>query len=256
MPSIRPSTWAGTPATIVFGGVPSRAGQALRTRSWLPPMPPEVTITACARSSKSPTSTRLLALPRSTRVGSRTAPRTPTTVPPSTTSSSTRCRKANRIRPVATCSRTRRSNGATTPGPVPQVMWKRGTELPWPSARPSPRSAQPTTGKNRCPISRSQDALLAGGEVDVRLGPAARPVVLLAVELRAARASPAGQLAGVLDAHPALLGGVDEEQPAERPERLAAEGLLGLLVEQQHPLARRRRPRRRRPARPARPRRR
>ena len=29
------------------------------------------------------------------------------------------------------------------PGPVPQVRWKRGTELPCPSARPSPRSAQP-----------------------------------------------------------------------------------------------------------------
>jgi hypothetical protein len=27
-----------------------------------------------------------------------------------------------------------RSNGSTTPGPVPQVMWKRGTKLPWPFA--------------------------------------------------------------------------------------------------------------------------
>src|SRR5690606_6075095 len=41
------------------------------------------------------------------------------------------------------------------PGPVPQVMWKRGTELPCPSARPSPRSAQPTTGKSFTPIERS-----------------------------------------------------------------------------------------------------
>ena len=31
--------------------------------------------------------------------------------------------------------RTRRMNGASTPGPVPQEMWKRGTELPCPSAR-------------------------------------------------------------------------------------------------------------------------
>ena len=37
--------------------------------------------------------------------------------------------------------------------------------------------------------------------------------------------------------HPALLGGVDEEQPAERPERLPAQVLLRLLVEQQHPPA-------------------
>ena len=51
--------------------------------------------------------------------------------------------------------RTRRTNGSSTPGPVPQVTWNRGTELPWPRARPSPRSAQPTTGKNRTPCSRS-----------------------------------------------------------------------------------------------------
>ena len=38
-----------------------------------------------------------------------------------------------------------------------------------------------------------------------------------------------------MDAHPALLGGVDEEQAAEAPERLAAERLLGLLVDQDHP---------------------
>jgi hypothetical protein len=37
-----------------------------------------------------------------------------------------------------------------------------------------------------------------------------------------------------VDAHPALLGGVDEEQPAEAPERLAAQRLLGLLVDQEH----------------------
>ena len=81
-------------------------------------------------------------------------------------------------------------------------------------------------------------ALLAGREVDVRLGPAPRPPVLLAVELRAAEPVLQRELARVLDAHPALLGGVDEEQPAEAPERLAAERLLGLLVQQQHPLAR------------------
>ena len=39
---------------------------------------------------------------------------------------------------------------------MPHVMWKRGTELPCPSARPSPRSAQPTTGKNEIPRDRSQ----------------------------------------------------------------------------------------------------
>src|SRR6266545_3074872 len=154
--SIRPSTCAGTPATIVLGGEPSRDGQLRRTRSWLPPMPPEVTITACACSSKSPVSTRELAWPRSMSDGSRILPRTPSTTPPVVTSSSTRCRNLNVTSPRATASRTRRSNGSTTPGPVPQVRWNRGTELPWPVAVPSPRSAQPTTGKIRWPISRSQ----------------------------------------------------------------------------------------------------
>jgi hypothetical protein len=37
------------------GGVPRRSGQAARTRSWLPPMPPEVTIVAAAVISKAPT---------------------------------------------------------------------------------------------------------------------------------------------------------------------------------------------------------
>src|SRR6476469_2664482 len=155
MPSIRPSTWAGTPATMRVGGAPSRSGQACRTRSWLPPMPPLVTTTAWAVSSKSPTSSRLLGRPRSTSSGARTRPRTPVTVPTVRTSSSTRWRKAKVTRPLATAARTRRANGSTSPGPVPQVMWKRGTELPCPSARPSPRSAQPTTGKSRWPCSCS-----------------------------------------------------------------------------------------------------
>ena len=62
-------------------------------------------------------------------------------------------------------------------------------------------------------------------------------MVLRAVELRAAQPVLHGELEGVLDAHPALLGAVHEEQPAEAPERLAAEGLLALLVQQQHPPA-------------------
>ena len=80
-------------------------------------------------------------------------------------------------------------------------------------------------------------ALLAGGEVDVGLGPAARPVVLGAVE--AGRAQPVLQreLVRVLDAHPALLGRVDEKEPAEGPEGLAAERRLGLLVDRSDPPA-------------------
>jgi hypothetical protein len=80
--------------------------------------------------------------------------------------------------------------------------------------------------------------LLAGGEVDVRPGPLTRPVVLGTVELRAAHPVLHRQVDGVPDAHASLLGTVHQEQPTERPERLATEALLGLLLEQHHPPAR------------------
>jgi hypothetical protein len=83
-------------------------------------------------------------------------------------------------------------------------------------------------------------ALLAGREVDVRLGPLAGPTVLVIQPVEAGRAEPVlpGEVAGVLDPHPPLFGGIDEHQPAERPECLPAERRLRLLVEQQHLLAR------------------
>ena len=82
MPSMRPSTWSGTPDSMCSGGSPRRFGQLLRTRSWLAPMPPDVTITACAFSAKSPTTVREERAPRSTLLGSSTSPRTPSTTPP------------------------------------------------------------------------------------------------------------------------------------------------------------------------------
>jgi hypothetical protein len=57
------------------------------------------------------------------------------------------------------------------------------------------------------------------------------------VEAGAAQPVLPGQLDRVTHAHAPLLGRIDHEQPAERPERLPAEALLRLLVEQQHPLA-------------------
>ncbi len=42
---------------------------------------------------------------------------------------------------------------------------------------------------------------------------------------------------GILDAEPPLLGGIDQEQPAERPERLPAEVLLAFLIDNDHALA-------------------
>ncbi len=97
-------------------------------------------------------------------------------------------------------------------------------------------------------------ALLAGGEVDVGLGPAARPLVLGAVEPRRAQPVLPGQLARVVDPHPALLGAVDEEQArrtTRTPARRATPRAPGRAGS---PGARRRRARRSRPGRPGRPR--
>ena len=80
-------------------------------------------------------------------------------------------------------------------------------------------------------------ALLAGRELEVRLGPAAAPV-------SSSRSKPAlpepvlpRELERVVHADPSLFGRVDEEQPAERPPRLPAEVRLGLLVEDGDALA-------------------
>src|SRR5690606_26751756 len=81
-------------------------------------------------------------------------------------------------------------------------------------------------------------ALLTGRELQVRLGPPARPLVLVTVEPGRARPVLAGQLEGVRDPHAPLLGRVDEEQPTERPPRLPAETGLRLLVDYRDALAR------------------
>src|SRR6185503_13848093 len=75
-------------------------------------------------------------------------------------------------------------------------------------------------------------ALFPGGEGDIGLGPLAGHEVLLAVEARRAQPVLQRQIVGIADAHAPLLGRIDEEQTAERPERLAPQRLLGLLIEQ------------------------
>ncbi len=198
-------------------------------------MPPEATITAPAESSKSPTTSRPDFWPRSTVEGASTlAGDARHRAVRSVTMRSTRWRNFSTIRPAATCSRTRRSNGSTTPGPVPQVMWKRGTELPWPSASAAAALGPADHRKPAHAHAMQPGPHLAGGEVDIGLGHLARPEILGPVE--AGRAHPVlqRQLAAVLDAHAPLLGAVDEEQPAQRPEGLAAERVFALLFEDRH----------------------
>ena len=76
-------------------------------------------------------------------------------------------------------------------------------------------------------------ALLAGREVDVGVCPLPRPVVLGPVESGGAEPVLQRQLMAVADAQPALFGAVDEEQAAERPERLTADVGGVLLVDDQ-----------------------
>src|SRR5580704_7522240 len=88
------------------GARPSVDGQDERTSLWLAPIPPEVTITACAPSSNSPTGVRELGCPRATELGSSTVPATPATAPPLEVMESTRCRNFSVTRPRVTPSRT------------------------------------------------------------------------------------------------------------------------------------------------------
>ena len=88
-------------------------------------------------------------------------------------------RRARRESPAGPGRRRARRRRDRSPGHV-----EAGTELPWPPAVPSPRSAQPTTGNQRTPEAVQPGALLPGGELDIGAGPLARPVVLGPVEAR------------------------------------------------------------------------
>src|SRR4051794_21788099 len=81
-------------------------------------------------------------------------------------------------------------------------------------------------------------ALLAGRPVHVRLCEVPGPLVLWPVEVRRIEPVLPGELTRILDPQSALLGAVDEEQATERPERLASERLLGLLLDEEDALAR------------------
>ncbi len=121
--------------------------------------------------------------------------------------------------------------GAGAPG---DVEAGNGIAVP---VRPEVAALGPADGRQQGDAMALQPGpLLAGGELDVGASPAHRPgvLVLQPVELRAAAPVVPGEGEGVLDAEAALLGRVDEEEPAEGPERLAAEVGGVLLVDQGH----------------------
>src|SRR5690606_28153216 len=88
-------------------------------------------------------------------------------------------------------------------------------------------------GQEADAVAAEPGALLARRPLDVGPRPAHRPAVLVvgAVESGAALPVAPGEVEGVLDAQAALFGRVDEEQPAEGPEGLAAEVVGVLLVD-------------------------
>src|SRR5262245_784062 len=101
-----------------------------------------------------------------------------------------------------------------------------------------PAAPGPTNdGKPAHAFGSQPSALFASREANVGLGPLAGPKILLAVE--AGRSQPVLQceVVGITDAHTPLLRAVDEEEAAEGPEGLTAEGLLTLLIEHDDALA-------------------
>ena len=229
--TMRPSTCAGTPEIMCFGGVPSRCGQLRRTSSWLPPMPPLVTITAPARSSNVPTASRLLGAPRTAASGAR--------IVPAHTVHGARGH-AQLVDPVpeahvGTADPLQERLDHARPGPPGEVEARDRVAVP---DRPVAAALGPADVRHPLDALRAQPrALLARREVDVRFRPAPRPGVVGPVEAGGAEPVLPGQFVGVLDPKPPLLRTVHHEEPAERPVRLPAERGLGLLLEQDHALA-------------------
>src|SRR5829696_5669944 len=183
MPIIRPSTCAGTPLSNCSGTRPIRLGQFCRTRSWFPPIPPLATITAGARNSNSPMVFRDDATPprRGRRLQHGTA--------------DARDGAVVHDQPV---------DAMTMHEPHFRVTYQAAREdVDDRRARP-PRDVEARhrvavatcvvtaalgpahDGKGLQPPLAQPTALLAGREVDVRVRPMPRPVVLGAVEARGA----------------------------------------------------------------------
>lgn len=121
--------------------------------------------------------------------------------------------------------------GLEDPGPRPPGQVETGDGVAVPGGeRPAPLGP-PDDREEADPLRTEPGALLAGGPGQVGLGPAAGPAVLGAVEAGGAEPVLEGEVVGVADPEAALLGCVDQEEAAERPEGLAAERLLGLLLE-------------------------
>ena len=74
-------------------------------------------------------------------------------------------------------------------------------------------------------------AHLTSCEFNICFSPSLGPRVILPIKLRTAHPITKSKIVTVFDAHSALFWCVDHEQPAQAPERLTAQKMLGLLID-------------------------
>ena len=172
------------------------------------------------------------ATPRAAVVGSSTAPRTP--ADGAVLDDQFVDAMAVRERAPSRCPRSRRAKMSTIAGPGPPGDVEARHRVAVAACVVAAALGPADEREGLQPAFAQPAALLPRGEVDVGVRPLPRPVVLGPVEARGAEPVLQRQLVAVADAQPPLFGAVDEEQPAERPERLATDVVGVLLVDDQH----------------------
>src|SRR5215470_4664916 len=88
-----------------------------------------------------------------------------------------------------------------------------------------------TAGESGTAALAQPRTFLACREGNVSLGPPPGPLILFTVEGGRPHPVLQGEVIRIANAHPPLLGGVDEEDAAERPEGLTTKRLFRFLVD-------------------------
>ena len=98
-------------------------------------------------------------------------------------------------------------------------------------SRPAPTLGPADDGKEAVTHGPQPLPLLACGEGEIGFGPGTGPVVFGTVESGGSEPVLPRELVTVTNAHASLFGRIDEKETAQRPEGLASETLLRLLVD-------------------------
>ncbi|BDZ63154.1 hypothetical protein GCM10025877_00920 [Agromyces mangrovi Wang et al. 2018] len=196
----------------------------------MPPIPPLVTITAGARSSNSPVSVRFDVSPIGVARRQHGA----------TDAHDAAVLDDQGVDPVAvSCGRRALVHRLAHPlderlqhaGPGAPGDVEPGHGVAVPGGEAAAALGPADDREEADPALAQPRALLAGGELEVGVGPPTSPEVVVAVESGRPVPVLTGQCERVVHAHRALFGRVDEEEPAERPPGLTAERRLGLLFD-------------------------